>query len=86
MYKRRKVFMPPDAPFTKWLTTELLTFPNAMGQGVDDGVDALGLLGRRLLAIAIPSNVVPIRRLPTTAEMTLDQLFEDMPQRINERI
>lgn len=86
MYKRHKVYMPADAHFTPWLTRELLTFPNAMGQGVDDGVDALGLLGRRLLAIAIPSNVVPIRRQPTIQEMTLDQLFEDMPSRVNERI
>lgn len=86
MFKRRKVYMPPNAPFTQWLTRELLTFPNAMGQGVDDGVDALGLLGRRLLAIAVPSNVVPIRRNPTIQEMTLDQLFEDQPHIVNSRI
>jgi predicted phage terminase large subunit-like protein len=86
MFKRRKVYMPANAHFTPWLTKELLTFPNAIGQGVDDGVDALGLLGRRLLAIAIPSNVVPIRRLPTIQEMTLDQLFEDMPSIANSRI
>jgi predicted phage terminase large subunit-like protein len=72
MYKRHKVFMPSDAPWAKWFTTELLTFPNAIGMGVDDGVDALGLLGRRLLAIARPAgNVVPLRR-PTIQEMTLD--------------
>lgn len=86
MFKRRKVYMPPNATFTSWLTRELLTFPNAMGQGVDDGVDALGLLGRRLLSIATPSNVVPIRRNPTIQEMTLDQLFEDMPAIANSRI
>jgi predicted phage terminase large subunit-like protein len=86
MFKRRKVYMPPTAPFTTWLTKELLTFPNAIGQGVDDGVDALSLLGRRLLAIATPSNVIPIRRLPTTSEMTLDELFEDMPQLSSMRI
>ncbi len=86
MYKRRKVYMPADAPFTKWLTIELLTFPNAMGQGVDDGVDALGLMGRRLLSIASQaSNVIPLR-WPTIQEMTLDQLFEDMPNVANQRI
>ena len=86
MYKRRKVYMPHDAHFTGWFTKELLTFPNAMGQGVDDGVDALATLGRRLLALATPSNVVPIKRLPTTADMTLEQLFEDMPKTGTERI
>lgn len=85
-FKRRKVYMPANAPFTKWLVPELLMFPNAMGQGVDDGVDALGLMGRRLLSLALPSNVVPIRRNPTIQEMTLDQLFEDMPNIANSRI
>jgi hypothetical protein len=76
-FKRRKVFLPHNAPWTRWFVAELLSFPNALGQGVDDGVDALGLLGRRLLAVARPSlTVVPARAL-TTAEMTLDQLFED---------
>lgn len=86
MFKRRKIYMPPNAHFTQWLTRELLTFPNAIGQGVDDGVDALSLMGRRLLAIATPSNVIPIRRNPTIQEMTLDQLFEDMPSTANSRI
>jgi len=79
-FKRRKVFMPANAHFTGWLTTEILSFPNAMGQGVDDGIDALGLLGRRLLQIAQPSaNVVPFKR-PTTSEMTLDGLWETAPK------
>lgn len=82
-YKRRKVFMPANAPFAKWFTTELLQFPNALGQGVDDGVDALGLLGRRLLALARPALKVVPKRLPTVQEMTLDQLFEDMPAQVN---
>ena len=77
MFKRRRVFMPSDAPFTNWLTKELLTFPNAVGQGVDDGVDALGLLGRRLLAIASPAPVTVARSLPTVQDMTLNDLFED---------
>lgn len=84
-FKRRKVFLPADAPFAKWLTTELLTFPNALGQGVDDGVDCLGLLGRRLMALARPTLVEAPRPLPTTQDMTLDQLFEDMPVRTARR-
>jgi predicted phage terminase large subunit-like protein len=76
-FKRRKVYMPPDAPFTKWLVTELLTFPNALGQGVDDGVDALGLMGRRLLALTKPALTVVPKPTPTLYDMTLDQLWED---------
>jgi predicted phage terminase large subunit-like protein len=85
-YKRRKVFMPHDAHFTGWLTKELLTFPNAMGEGVDDGVDALGLMGRRLMQLSTPTLTVVPRKLPTTADMTLDDLFEDMPKVVNSRI
>ncbi len=85
-YKRRKVYMPHDASFTQWLTKELLTFPNALGDGVDDGVDALSLLGRRLMAISGPKLTVVPKALPTIADMTLDQLFEDMPKQSNERI
>jgi len=85
-YKRRKVYMPHDAHFTQWLTKELLTFPNALGDGVDDGVDALSLMGRRLMAISGPTLVVVPKSLPTTADMTLDQLFEDMPKTGTARI
>lgn len=79
-FKRRKIYMPADAPFTKWLVPELLMFPNALGQGVDDGVDALGLMGRRMLMLSRPALTVVGKRLPTIAEMTLDELFEDMPK------
>lgn len=79
-FKRRKIFMPADAPFAKWLTTELLMFPNALGEGVDDGVDALSLIGRRLLAVAAPAaKVIPIRK-PNTSEMTLDGLWDTLPK------
>lgn len=80
MFKRRKVYMPADAPFAGWFTNELLTFPNALGDGVDDGVDSLGLLGRRMLAVSGPQLAVVPKARPTQQEMTLDQLFEDMPQ------
>jgi len=79
-FKRRKIYMPADAPFTKWLVPELLMFPNALGQGVDDGVDALGLMGRRMLMLSRPALAVVGKRLPTIAEMTLDALFEDIPK------
>lgn len=86
MYKRRKVYMPHDANFTQWLTKELLMFPNALGDGVDDGVDALSTMGRRMMAISGPKLQVVPKSLPTIQNMTLDELFEDMPKRSNDRI
>jgi predicted phage terminase large subunit-like protein len=86
MYKRRKVYMPHDAPFTQWFTKELLMFPNALGDGVDDGIDALGLLGRRLLALTHATVPTQARTLPTIADMTLNDLFDDMPKRDTMRI
>ena len=89
MFKRRRIYLPdnPDAhPWVQWLVKELLTFPNALGQGVDDGVDALGLMGRRLMAVSKAINVVSLPRALTTADMTLEQLWEDMPNRSTSRI
>jgi predicted phage terminase large subunit-like protein len=80
-FKRRKVYMPADAPFTRWLTKELLQFPNALGEGVDDGVDTLSLLGRRLAAITSKYIPVPPPRRPTMDEMTLEGLWDTAPKR-----
>jgi predicted phage terminase large subunit-like protein len=79
-FKRRKVFL-KRAEWNRWLVRELLTFPNAMGEGVDDGVDALGLLGRRLASLAsaappsLPSAPVDPRGSFYTA--TLNNLWEE---------
>lgn len=76
-FKRRKIYMSPDAPFKNWLVREILSFPNAMGEGVDDGIDALGLLGRRMVQVArAPTKVVPIRP-KTWQDMTLNEMWED---------
>jgi predicted phage terminase large subunit-like protein len=76
-FKRRKIFYPADAPFANWLTKELLVFPNAMGDGVDDGVDALSVLGRRLGAISPAPTVVA----PTVKKgYSLDDLWETAPK------
>lgn len=79
MFRRRKVYI-VKAEWNRWLLTEINNFPNAMGQGVDDGVDALGLIGRRLASLALPvpaaSNVVPLRQ-KTWQDTTLDEMFED---------
>ena len=75
MFKRGKISL-HRAPWNAWLVKELLTFPNAVGQGVDDGVDALSLLGRRLTALSHP-NVIPIRpRQKYANEITMDEAWE----------
>lgn len=80
-FKRGKVYMAPDAPFKDWLIREILSFPNAIGQGVDDGIDALSLMGRRLVSLAqAPAKVVPLRP-KTHYDMTLDELFESRERR-----
>lgn len=76
-FKRRKVYMPRDAHFSRWLVTELLRFPNAVGQGVDDGVDALSVLGRRLMAISRPVLQVVQNMGKTIQQATLDEMWED---------
>lgn len=76
-FKRGKVYMPRDAHFTPWLLHEIASFPNAMGEGVDDGIDALALLGRRLMAIAKPALTVVPPPAKTIREMTLNEMWED---------
>ncbi|MEN6407861.1 MAG: phage terminase large subunit [Thermoguttaceae bacterium] len=87
MFKRRKVFMPSDAPWTRWLLTEISNFPNALGEGVDDGIDALSLLGRRITAIApAPSTVVPVAPTPKTwQDVTLNEMWEDKELSLHQR-
>lgn len=85
-FKRGMIYMPEDAPFRKWLTKEIIGFPNLTGQGVDDGIDTLSLLGRRLSAISKPS--VPVKTTPykTVQEMCLDELWTSQPAKPVERI
>ena len=77
MFKRGTIFF-KRAPWNRWIVNELLMFPNAIGSGVDDGVDALSLIGRRLSNLARPAGEAPpVKPPPTVQEMTLAQLFED---------
>ena len=85
-FKRRKVFLDPNASYCKWLVPELLRFPNALGQGVDDGVDCLSLLGRRMVSLARPALTVVPKKAITIHDLTLDQLFEDMPKQSEGRL
>lgn len=66
-------------PYLDWLVKELLAFPNAIGSGVDDGVDALSLLGRRLMSLARPARALaPVPpRVKTWQDVTLDELHTD---------
>ena len=88
-FRRGKVFFPKNnPPWLRWLKEELINFPNATGVGVDDGVDALGLIGRRLGSLVVPSREPEKVRYPTMQEMTLDGLWESNPTRVrrNHRI
>ena len=76
-FKRGKIYYPADAPFAGWLTKELLTFPNAVGSGVDDGVDALSLLGRRMASI---SPAVTVVAPPPKQGYSLDDLWATAPK------
>jgi predicted phage terminase large subunit-like protein len=81
-FLRGKVFFPTsNPPWMRWMKEELLNFPNATGAGVDDGVDALGLIGRRLGSLVIPSREPEEVRIPTMQEMTLNDLWESNPAR-----
>jgi len=77
-FKRRKVFYPADARFAGWLTKELLMFPNATGSGVDDGVDALSTLGRRLAVI----SPAVVKVVPTVKQgYSLNDLWDTVPKK-----
>ncbi len=47
------------APWNNWLMKEMLGFPILTGPGVDDGVDALSLIGRRQLQLGKPAGAPP---------------------------
>ena len=69
LFRQKKVFF-LRAPWNAWLVQELVAFPNAVGQGVDDGIDALGLIGRRFRALGGTSSTPPLEpgeRLPSAA-------------------
>jgi predicted phage terminase large subunit-like protein len=83
MFKRRIMRMDPAKPWTPTVVNELLQFPNAVGKGVDDCVDALSLIGRRLTALASPAAAPAPPPAPKYVQdsMTLDELWADQPRR-----
>jgi predicted phage terminase large subunit-like protein len=80
MFKRGMMYFDPSKSWTNIVINELLQFPNALGSGVDDCVDSLGLLGRRLSHLVIQAEAKVVKLRPTTAEMTLDDLWKDRKQ------
>jgi len=75
-FKRGKMFM-HEADWNNWLIKELVQFPNATGSGVDDGVDALTLIGRRLAMLAVKNIDPPKRAEPIAVKLpTLNELWE----------
>jgi predicted phage terminase large subunit-like protein len=85
MFKRKKIFI-KRAPWTSWLVGELLKFPNALGSGVDDGVDALSLLGRRL-SVLVGAAPAPAAKPPvkTWQDMTLNEMWTDREKQVGHR-
>jgi predicted phage terminase large subunit-like protein len=66
-------------PYTSWLFPQLLGFPNLLGDGVDDGVDALSLIGRRLIKLGRPPTPAPVLpMIPAAREIKLDELWETL--------
>ena len=81
MFKRGMMYFDPSKPWTNIIINELLQFPNALGAGVDDCVDALGLLGRRLSHLVTQKQAESTVRLhPTIQQMTLNDLWKDQKQ------
>ena len=76
--------------WNEWLVRELLIFPNALGNGVDDGVDALGLIGRRLASLSRPAGAPPVEKKTDPRgsfyEATLNDLWESREMRGNRGI
>ena len=85
MFKRGLIHF-KRAEWNRWLIKELLTFPNALGQGVDDGVDALSLLGRRLASLASAAPLTAeAPKIKYAKDATLDELWETHTLKLGKR-
>jgi predicted phage terminase large subunit-like protein len=81
MFKRGMIYFDPSKPWTNVIVNECLQFPNALGEGIDDCVDALSLLGRRLVKMRTVNEVTPAPPRPTLQSMTLNDLWAEQPKR-----
>jgi predicted phage terminase large subunit-like protein len=80
LFKRRKIYVVRSVAEDSngWLIREILNFPNALGDGVDDGVDALSLIGRRFALLGGPAPTpAPAKPVKYAHEATLNELWED---------
>ena len=83
-FKRRKVFL-VKAAWNEWLVREILTFPNAMGEGVDDGIDCLSLLGRRLASMPRLAYSAEPSKPQVGRTATLQEMFDDRERTLPHR-
>jgi len=81
MFKRGMIYFDPAKSWTNTIINECLQFPNALGSGVDDCVDTLSLLGRRLMSMQLMSVKSAAPPQPTWSDMTLKDLWADQPRR-----
>ena len=81
MFKRGLMYFDPAKVWTNAIINECLQFPNALGAGVDDCVDALGLIGKRLTTLQLVEAPKAAMNPLTIQSMTLDKLFADQPRR-----
>jgi predicted phage terminase large subunit-like protein len=62
MIKMKRLYLDSSQPWTRHIIREILAFPHALGVGVDDIIDALGTIGRRLPAMMINKPAVEVQR------------------------
>ncbi|MCO5760951.1 MAG: hypothetical protein NHG36_05500, partial [Chromatiaceae bacterium] len=73
------------AAWNEWLIREILTFPNAMGEGVDDGIDCLSLLGRRLASMPRLAYSAEPSKPQVGRTATLQEMFDDRERSLPHR-
>jgi predicted phage terminase large subunit-like protein len=80
MFKRGMIVFDPAKVWTHTIIGEALMFPNATGAGVDDCIDSLGLIGRRLSKLQMITEQAAPKPRPTVQEMTLNGLWDTIPK------
>lgn len=75
-FRRGKVWL-RQGLWNDWLKRQLLLFPNGTQDGDDDAVDALSLMGRRLMSLSSKTVPAPPPPPKTLYDMTLDELHEE---------
>lgn len=66
------------APWNQWVQHQLLGFPHLLGAGMDDAIDALGLIGRRFNRMAKPAAPPAPVRAGNPAGSFFDASFNEL--------